>query len=54
MEFPAVPVNKARIRLFVTSEHRPEQIDACADNIVSAARHFGFLLDGSDDGGGHA
>jgi 7-keto-8-aminopelargonate synthetase-like enzyme len=43
MEFPAVPVNEARIRLFVTSEHQPDQIDACADNIIGAARHFGFL-----------
>jgi glycine C-acetyltransferase len=42
MEFPAVPVNKARIRLFVTSEHDPEQIDACAENIIDAAHHFGF------------
>jgi glycine C-acetyltransferase len=42
MEFPAVPVNEARIRLFVTSEHGPELIDACADNILAAARHFGF------------
>lgn len=44
MEFPAVPVNEARIRLFVTSEHEPAHIDACADNIVDAAKRFGFLL----------
>ena len=43
MEFPAVPVNEARIRLFVTSEHQPDQIDACASNIIAAARHFGFV-----------
>jgi 7-keto-8-aminopelargonate synthetase-like enzyme len=43
MEFPAVPVNEARVRLFVTSEHQPDQIDACAENILAAARHFGFL-----------
>jgi hypothetical protein len=35
-------VNEARIRLFVTSEHGPELIDACADNILAAAHHFGF------------
>jgi 7-keto-8-aminopelargonate synthetase-like enzyme len=43
MEFPAVPVNEARVRLFVTSEHQPEQMDACAENILAAGRHFGFL-----------
>jgi 7-keto-8-aminopelargonate synthetase-like enzyme len=43
MEFPAVPVNEARIRLFVTSEHEPEQIDRCAQNIVDAGHRFGFL-----------
>lgn len=50
MEFPAVPVNEARIRLFVTSEHEPGQVDACAENILDAARHFGFLRDGSEQG----
>jgi glycine C-acetyltransferase len=49
MEFPAVPVNEARIRLFVTSEHQPDQIDTCADNIIEAAGHFGFLC---SDGNG--
>lgn len=43
MEFPAVPVNEARIRLFVTSEHQPDQIDACAENMLAAGRHFGFM-----------
>jgi glycine C-acetyltransferase len=50
MEFPAVPVNEARIRLFVTSEHAPEQIDACTENIVAAARHFGFHRNGNGNG----
>jgi glycine C-acetyltransferase len=45
MEFPAVPVNEARIRLFVTSEHQTDQIDACGENILAAAAHFGFLLE---------
>jgi glycine C-acetyltransferase len=44
MEFPAVPVNEARIRLFVTSEHQPAHIDACAANMLEAGRRFGFLL----------
>jgi glycine C-acetyltransferase len=48
MEFPAVPVNEARIRLFVTSEHQADQIDACADNILAAGSRFGFLRDGGD------
>lgn len=43
MEFPAVPMNEARVRLFVTSEHSLDQIRRCARNIESAARHFGFL-----------
>jgi glycine C-acetyltransferase len=43
MEFPAVPVGEARIRLFVTSEHTPEQIQQCATAIGEAAQHFDFL-----------
>ena len=43
MEFPAVPVGEARIRLFVTSEHTPEQIQRCAKAIEQAGEHFGFL-----------
>lgn len=43
MEFPAVPVGEARIRLFVTSEHTPEQIQRCAKVIELAGEHFGFL-----------
>lgn len=48
MEFPAVPVNEARVRLFVTSEHERDQIDACADNMIAAATHFGFRSDRED------
>lgn len=44
MEFPAVPVNEARVRLFVTSEHQPAHIDTCATNIIEAGRRFDFLL----------
>jgi hypothetical protein len=36
MEFPAVPLNEARVRLFVTSEHEVDYIDGCADNIIEA------------------
>lgn len=43
MEFPAVPVNEARVRLFVTSEHKHAQIDTCAANLIEAGREFGFL-----------
>jgi glycine C-acetyltransferase len=42
MEFPAVPKNQARIRLFVTSEHTREELEKAADILLSAARHFGF------------
>jgi glycine C-acetyltransferase len=45
MEFPAVPVNEARIRLFVTSEHTPDQVATCVGNISAAGRHFGFHRD---------
>ncbi len=43
MEFPAVPVGQARIRLFVTSEHSSSQIQRCAAAMHDAAEHFGFL-----------
>jgi glycine C-acetyltransferase len=42
MSFPAVPVNEARLRLFLTSEHSEEQIKRCADLITQAAQEFGF------------
>jgi 7-keto-8-aminopelargonate synthetase-like enzyme len=42
MSFPAVPVNEARIRLFVTSEHEEKQIRRCADLVLRAATEFGF------------
>ena len=43
MEFPAVPIGEARVRLFVTSEHDREQIDRCAATLRDAGAHFGFL-----------
>jgi len=42
MSFPAVPVNEARIRLFVTCEHRDEQIRRCADIVTRAAAELEF------------
>ncbi|MBV9330100.1 MAG: aminotransferase class I/II-fold pyridoxal phosphate-dependent enzyme [Alphaproteobacteria bacterium] len=42
MSFPAVPMDEARIRLFVTSEHSPEQIARCGDIVAQAASELGF------------
>jgi 7-keto-8-aminopelargonate synthetase-like enzyme len=42
MQFPAVPKDEARIRLFVTSEHTEEQLRRAARIIREAAEHFGF------------
>lgn len=36
MSFPAVPVNEARVRLFVTSEHTEAQLARCAQIIKEA------------------
>ena len=43
IQFPAVPRNEARIRMFVTSEHTHEQLQKAADVILSAAAKFDFL-----------
>jgi 7-keto-8-aminopelargonate synthetase-like enzyme len=45
MSFPAVPIDEARVRLFVTSEHTEEQLRRCAEIMTRAAMEFGFLLD---------
>jgi 7-keto-8-aminopelargonate synthetase-like enzyme len=42
MQFPAVPKDTARIRLFVTSEHTGEQLRRVASIVRDAADHFGF------------
>jgi glycine C-acetyltransferase len=42
MQFPAVPKDASRMRLFVTSEHTTEQLDRAAEIIIRAAREFGF------------
>ncbi len=42
MEFPAVPISEARIRLFVTSEHEREHLDRAAEIVIRAAHKFGF------------
>lgn len=44
IQFPAVPRNEARIRMFVTSEHTEAQLKKAADIILSAAAKFDFLL----------
>lgn len=43
MQFPAVPKQESRIRLFVTSEHTEEQLERAAQIIFEAAERFGFL-----------
>lgn len=53
VQYPAVPRHLSRMRLFVTSEHTPEQIDRAAAIIVEAARTFGFAgPDGTSGEGG--
>ena len=44
IQFPAVPRNEARIRMFVTSEHTHEQLQKAADVIIKAAEKFDFLI----------
>ncbi len=44
IQFPAVPKNDARIRMFITSEHTQEQLAKAAEIILSAAEKFDFLL----------
>jgi len=43
MQFPAVPKNEARIRMFVTSEHSREQLDRAAELLAEAKREFNFI-----------
>jgi 7-keto-8-aminopelargonate synthetase-like enzyme len=42
MQFPAVPKNEARLRLFVTSEHTREQLDQAARLVIEAAEYYNF------------
>ena len=44
MQFPAVPKQESRIRLFVTSEHTREQLERAARILFEAAERFGFLV----------
>lgn len=44
IQFPAVPKNDARIRMFITSEHTEEQLAKAAEIILTAAEKFDFLL----------
>lgn len=50
MQFPAVPKNESRIRLFVTSEHSTDQLSRAAEIISRAAQEFGFSRGGSPNG----
>ena len=43
IQFPAVPRNEARIRMFITSEHTHEQLQKAAAIILNAAEKFDFL-----------
>jgi glycine C-acetyltransferase len=42
MQFPAVPKNEPRIRLFMSSEHSRAQIDEAVEALFRAATKFGF------------
>jgi glycine C-acetyltransferase len=42
MQFPAVPKNQARMRLFMNSEHTREEIEHAGGLILEAADRFGF------------
>jgi glycine C-acetyltransferase len=42
LQFPAVPMGEARIRVFVSSEHQEAQLDRCAELLLQAAERFSF------------
>lgn len=42
LQFPAVGIGESRLRLFATSEHRPEDLDRAAAIVVQAAEVHGF------------
>ncbi|MCP4135877.1 MAG: pyridoxal phosphate-dependent aminotransferase family protein [bacterium] len=44
MVYPAVPKNRARIRIFMSSEHTEEQIKKATGIILKAAKEFDFLI----------
>lgn len=44
VQFPAVPKNEARIRMFVTSEHSQEQLDAAVKILLGTASKFNFNI----------
>lgn len=45
VQFPAVPKDEARMRLFITSENTKEQLDKAALIILDTAKKFNFLID---------
>jgi glycine C-acetyltransferase len=44
LQFPAVPKNEPRIRMFVTSEHTREQIEKAAEIVKKASEKFNFSV----------
>lgn len=42
LQFPAVPKDKGRIRLFLSSEHTTEDLDQASDILLKAAKQFDF------------
>jgi 7-keto-8-aminopelargonate synthetase-like enzyme len=42
MQFPSVPKNEARLRLFINSEHSEDDLTRAAAIVLEAADHFGF------------
>ncbi len=44
LQFPAVPKNEGRIRMFVSSEHTKSQLEEAASIILDAAEQFNFHL----------
>ena len=42
MQFPATPRDQARLRVCVTSQHSPDQLETCAARIKEAADFFDF------------
>jgi len=47
LQFPAVPKNEGRIRLFVSSEHTQAQLERAAEILLDAAKRFGFAIEES-------
>ena len=44
LQFPAVPKNTGRIRIFITSEHTEEQLQKASEIILKAAKKLKFQI----------